>query len=588
MPNHPEPTDPTPEEPLENADASDSELVARSRAGDASAYGELWVRHANAGRAAARAITSSIDPDELVSEAFTRILHTIKRGGGPTSGFRMYLLVTIRNLAARIGSRNREVPIDWADDIVDESSTDQETLRALDRGMTAEAFATLPPRWQEALWYSEVEGHSPAEVGKFLGISPAAASMLSFRAREGLRQAWIQAHITSEGEDDTHAWVIERLGAYSRNALRARDRGRIEGHLRGCPKCATLAGEASNASSRLTFVLIPLAVGVAASIGYRAAVDEGATRLAAQGFEPTVADVGPSSHQASVQGPAGEHDAVLGGTRAQPPQLHLPPVRPPLALLASAAAGTILTATLASLSIINPPNTQPMGEARPPSAGASGASAASGAPVTPSTSDPTLPPEDPPRAERSTPRPTETPGAGTHPLSNPRAIRTSLGELAVAVDRGPNDVYFPVMRGIAPAHREVVIYHDAVEVGRARASAEGTWRTEQIEVLSDHLILQLEDDPDTSLAVEISTESPQLTADRSEQGWRLAVHGRAGAHFELQTDAGSALVAARLDADGAWSGTYPPHVLDFRLSGRYAAGDRSGPWISVSTRLRTQ
>jgi len=54
-------------------DASDGDLILYTRAGDGAAYGELWRRHARAGRTVARSFTSSLDPDDLVQESFAKI-----------------------------------------------------------------------------------------------------------------------------------------------------------------------------------------------------------------------------------------------------------------------------------------------------------------------------------------------------------------------------------------------------------------------------------------------------------------------------------------------------------------------------------
>ena len=41
------------------------------------------------------------------------------------------------------------------------------------------------------LWHTEVEGQRPAEVAPLLGMSPNSVSALAYRAREGLRQAFV-------------------------------------------------------------------------------------------------------------------------------------------------------------------------------------------------------------------------------------------------------------------------------------------------------------------------------------------------------------------------------------------------------------
>ena len=110
----------------------------------------------------------------------------------------------------------------------------------------------------------------PAEIAPLLGMKATAVAQLTFRAREGLREAWIQAHLRTLADGSDCAWAIERLGAYARNNIGRRDRARVEGHLAGCARCAIVASEAKEVSRRLALVLIPLTVGVAGAAGYLA------------------------------------------------------------------------------------------------------------------------------------------------------------------------------------------------------------------------------------------------------------------------------------------------------------------------------
>ena len=84
---------------------SDEDLVAAARAGDDAAYAVLWERHVASARSAARAVSPNVDPDDIVSEAFTSILSAIRKGGGPQEGFRPYLFAAVRNVAASWGRR---------------------------------------------------------------------------------------------------------------------------------------------------------------------------------------------------------------------------------------------------------------------------------------------------------------------------------------------------------------------------------------------------------------------------------------------------------------------------------------------------
>lgn len=259
--------------PLEGT--GDADLVLRSRSGDAEAFGELWQRHYRSGIVVARATTSVLDADDLVQEAYARIYQAIQAGGGPTGSFRAYLFTSIRNTAASWGRARREDPIDEFDAIPDPQTTEAGVGEALDHSLTATAFRSLPTRWQEVLWYTEIERMKPAAVGALLGMSAGATSQLAFRAREGLREAWIQAHLHAAGSEPDCAWTIERLGAYSRGNLSGRDRTKLDAHLKDCQRCVIVAAEAKDVSHRLALVLVPLVLGVSGGSAYLAALQHG-------------------------------------------------------------------------------------------------------------------------------------------------------------------------------------------------------------------------------------------------------------------------------------------------------------------------
>ncbi|WP_194765212.1 sigma-70 family RNA polymerase sigma factor, partial [Microbacterium sp. UFMG61] len=266
---------------------ADAELVLRTRSGDAAAFGELWRRHYPSGMSVARSITSSIDPDDLVQESYTRIYQAIIKGGGPNGSFRAYLFTSIRNTAAAWGRSRRESAIDELDTVVDPDSTEQAANEALDRSLTAQAFRSLPSRWQEVLWYTEIEQMKPHEAAPLLGMKAGAVSQLAFRAREGLREAWIQAHLRSAAPGSDCQWTIEHLGAYSRGNLGTRDHKRLEQHLEVCARCMIVAAEAKDISKRLALVLLPLVLGVAGSAGYLATLQGGGTPIVALAAMPS-------------------------------------------------------------------------------------------------------------------------------------------------------------------------------------------------------------------------------------------------------------------------------------------------------------
>ena len=303
--------------------AADADLVLRTRSGDVDAFGELWRRHYRSGMTVARSITSSIDADDLVQEAYSRIYQAILTGGGPNGSFRAYLFTSIRNTAAAWGRRRRETTIDELETVVDPASTDAAASEELDRGLTAKAFRSLPSRWQEVLWYSEIEQMKPAAIGTLLGMSAGAVSQLSFRAREGLREAWIQAHLHSVGEGSECQWTIERLGAYARGNLTTRAHQRVDDHLEGCARCMIVAAEAKDVSSRLTLVLLPLVLGVTGASAYLASLQLGEAPVAALAAMPSsvvegvvVASATGSAGVAAATGTTGASSSAAAGGSA--------------------------------------------------------------------------------------------------------------------------------------------------------------------------------------------------------------------------------------------------------------------------------
>ena len=248
------------------------------------AYEELYRRHVDAAMAVGRHLTGSkADAEDVVSEAFARVLSALQRGAGPEMAFRPYLLTSVRNaFYDRMRKDKRldvtdEVPEDMGRVLAAAASSDDEEERRL----AATAFASLPERWQLVLWHTEVEGRSPAEVAPLLGLAPNAVAALAYRAREGLRQAYLNAHIQARppaGCEDT----IPKLGAYVRNDLSNRDRQKVEAHLEGCERCQLIVVELQEAGSKLRVLLIPIIAGIPAT-AYLAGIGAGGAGLVAWG-----------------------------------------------------------------------------------------------------------------------------------------------------------------------------------------------------------------------------------------------------------------------------------------------------------------
>jgi len=251
-------------------DASDDELVLATRAGDSRAYGVLWGRHAPAANRAARAITSSIDPEDLVSEAFAKTFSAIRNGGGPTDAFRPYLFAAVRSAAATWGGKQKDIPLEYIDDLPADDAEDSLDLLS-DKSLLSTAFKDLPERWRTLLWYLEVEGMKPREIAPLMGMTPNAVSVLAARAREGFKVAWLHAHINEPGRDEECRWACERIVAQERKRHVSRADGRrFDAHLEGCRRCTMASAEVAQASSKLRALLLPALLGGPAAAAYSA------------------------------------------------------------------------------------------------------------------------------------------------------------------------------------------------------------------------------------------------------------------------------------------------------------------------------
>jgi RNA polymerase sigma factor (sigma-70 family) len=244
---------------------SDAELLAAVRSGDGDAFGELYARHADAARRLARALVRDhADAEDLVAETFAKVFATLRDGRGPDAAFRAYLFTSLRHVCFDRARRDRR--LDFTDDITKYEPGvpfQDTTVAELERSYAARAFAKLPERWRMVLWHTEVEGETPAQIAPLLGLTPNAAAALAYRARERLRQIYLQEHINDTGDPACH-WTAEHLGGYVRGALAGRDRVKVEAHLADCAACRLLQGELADVNSGLRGVLAPLVLGGAA------------------------------------------------------------------------------------------------------------------------------------------------------------------------------------------------------------------------------------------------------------------------------------------------------------------------------------
>jgi len=225
-------------------------------------YEELYIEHAPVARRVALSMVQRDVADDIVAEAFTRVLGAIRAGGGPGLAFRAYLLTAVRNTANDWlrASRRTTVIGDLDQDLEDRVPEENMSLAQLSRGPEAEAearaearlvaaaFGRLPARWRAVLWQLEVEGKAPAAIAPMFGLSANGVSALAVRAREGLRQAYLQQHIGRNIPVSCQSYAAV-LGADARGQLSRRRRSVVHEHLQHCTGCHALASELTELNS---------------------------------------------------------------------------------------------------------------------------------------------------------------------------------------------------------------------------------------------------------------------------------------------------------------------------------------------------
>lgn len=267
-------------------DVTDSELTAAARAGDITAFHELYVRNVEVAKRVGMRLVGPNHADDLVAESFTAAFGALHNGSGPDDGFRSYLLAATRRIAAHWSVRQRRVTT--VDDLAvlplaeSEDSADQQVLVAEDRRLIRSAFRSLPDRTRQALWFVDVEGLSYSAAGNALGTSEEAVRGLLRRGRRDLSDAYLAAQLvsaddpldTSRGGEHPSATVLAR---FVRGRLTPDRRRVVESHLEACPACALRRQEASEGGSTLRGIMVPpmlagFIVGPSHSLGRGAAI----------------------------------------------------------------------------------------------------------------------------------------------------------------------------------------------------------------------------------------------------------------------------------------------------------------------------
>lgn len=250
-------------------------LLNRLRTGEDAAFRELFELHASAVRRLARSLAAdSSEAEDITAETFFRVLQALRRGNGPREHVRAYLLTVARRVSWEWHGARRDVPV-TDDELTSRAGAGADAhTRTAEHSLITTAFTSLPERWRSVLWQTEVEGEQPAVVAPHFGLSANATAALARRARQGLRAAYLQAHLAMNRTSDVSCrGVIEKLGGYTAGSVTGAEASRIRGHLLGCVSCRAMHAELRDVCSSLrahagvVAMLVPASAAVAAGGG---------------------------------------------------------------------------------------------------------------------------------------------------------------------------------------------------------------------------------------------------------------------------------------------------------------------------------
>lgn len=165
----------------------DAELMAATAHGDSAAFAELVRRHhARAWRLACRFIGDPAEAEDIVQEAFLRILRAAARYR-PAAAFPTYLHTVVSRLCLDWARRRRpEYPGELPDSAAGGPDPSERLVRAERRAKLRQALDQLPPAQRLALLLQHDEGLDYASIAAIMGVSVRAVEGCIRRARATL------------------------------------------------------------------------------------------------------------------------------------------------------------------------------------------------------------------------------------------------------------------------------------------------------------------------------------------------------------------------------------------------------------------
>lgn len=231
--------------------ATDSELLAAARQGDAAALEALLVRYQpHLYRFGLHMCGNENDAGDVAQESLISMARSLRDFRGDAS-VSTWLYTIARRFCIKKRRRSKFAPareesldapgIDAAHRLADPAPSPEQTAtnRELQRALTL-AIDRLEPTQREVLVLRDIEGLSAAEVARVLGVSVDAVKSRLHRARVAVRQALAPVFSAPGDEPPPDALCPDVLMLFSQHLEGDIDPSvcaTMEAHLAQCPRC---------------------------------------------------------------------------------------------------------------------------------------------------------------------------------------------------------------------------------------------------------------------------------------------------------------------------------------------------------------
>jgi RNA polymerase sigma-70 factor (ECF subfamily) len=173
---------------------AESELVARSAAGDVDAFGRLYELHRRRVYSLClRMMGNPADAEDMTQEVFMQVYRKIGSFRGEAAFTTWLHRLTVNQVLMHFRKRNVRLEMttteeDDMKDVVEPGTDRPQTMPVVDRIALEQAVAQLPPGYRTVFILHDVEGYEHEEIGQILDCSVGTSKSQLHKARMKLRK----------------------------------------------------------------------------------------------------------------------------------------------------------------------------------------------------------------------------------------------------------------------------------------------------------------------------------------------------------------------------------------------------------------